>query len=64
MPYGYRDVLGTVGLIRLDQRRFTITVLEPASGATQLELSGLDRERSPEARVQPAGADSTGGQDR
>ena len=40
LPYGYRDVLGTIGLIDLADDGFVITVVALATGAVELELAG------------------------
>lgn len=40
LPYGYRDVLGTVGFLDLDAGRFEATVLDLATGRAQLVLAG------------------------
>ena len=40
MPYGYRDILGTVGFIDVDGPSFEITILDLATGAPQLRHEG------------------------
>jgi putative phosphoesterase len=40
MPYGYLDVLGTVGYIDVSPGRFEISVVDLATGAAQLTLVG------------------------
>jgi putative phosphoesterase len=40
MPYGYRDIVGTIGFLEVDDGRFDVTVLDLATGEAQLRLSG------------------------
>ncbi len=40
MPYGYRDIVGTVGWLRIDDGRFEVTVLDLATQQPQLRLTG------------------------
>lgn len=40
MPYGYLDVLGTIGYLDISPRRFEISVVDLASHTTQLLLVG------------------------
>jgi predicted phosphodiesterase len=50
MPFGYRDVLGTVGVLEVDGTSFVLRVIELATGEPQLELrSGVPHalERGP-----------------
>jgi putative phosphoesterase len=38
MPFGYRGVVGTVGVLEVSGTDFTVTVVDLATGTTQLEL--------------------------
>lgn len=40
LPYGYRGLIGTVGLLEVDGGRFEATVLDLATGQPQLRLAG------------------------
>jgi uncharacterized protein len=40
MPYGYRDIVGTVGILEVDDGQFEVSVIDLANGETQLRLSG------------------------
>ena len=40
MPYGYLDLVGTVGFIDVDGARFDVTIRDLRTGADQLRLSG------------------------
>jgi len=38
MPFGYRDVLGTVGVLEVDGTDFVVRLIDLATGRPQLEL--------------------------
>ena len=40
MPYGYLDVVGTIGYLDVDEERFDVTILDLRTGQPQLQLSG------------------------
>ena len=40
MPYGYLDLVGTIGLVDIDDGRFEVTILDLATGEPQLCLRG------------------------
>ena len=40
MPYGYLDLVGTIGLIDIDDGGFEVTILDLATGEPQLHLTG------------------------
>lgn len=40
LPYGYRGILGTVGRLRVDGARFTVDIVDLATGAVQLHMAG------------------------
>ena len=40
LPYGYRGLLGTIGLLDVDGDRFDFQVLDLATGSAQLQLKG------------------------
>ena len=40
LPYGYRGIVGTLGVIDIDNDRFEVTVLDLATNESQLEMSG------------------------
>jgi putative phosphoesterase len=40
LPYGYRDLVGTVGILEVDQSRFDFKVIDLADGSTQIQLTG------------------------
>jgi uncharacterized protein len=39
-PYGYHGVIGTVGVIDIDDGRFDVTIVDLATGEPQLRLAG------------------------
>jgi putative phosphoesterase len=39
-PYGYHGILGTIGLLDIEDGRFEVTILDLASGQPQLRLAG------------------------
>ena len=40
MPYGYRDIIGTIGLLEVDDGRFEVSVIDLVTGTPQLHLAG------------------------
>ena len=40
MPYGYLDLVGTVGLVDIADGGFEVTILDLATGTPQLQLTG------------------------
>ena len=40
MPYGYLDLVGTIGFIDIDHGHFDVTIVDLGTGQPQLELSG------------------------
>ena len=40
LPYGYRGLVGTVGILAVDRASFVFDVIDVADGSTQLHLAG------------------------
>lgn len=40
MPYGYLDLVGTIGYVDIDDGGFEVTILDLATGTPQLRLTG------------------------
>jgi uncharacterized protein len=40
MPYGYLDLVGTIGLVDIDEGSFEVTIVDLATGTRQLQLTG------------------------
>jgi len=40
MPYGYLDLVGTIGFVDIDDGGFEVTILDLATGTPQLQLTG------------------------
>ena len=40
LPYGYRDLIGTIGILEVTGARFDFRVVDLADGTTQLRLTG------------------------
>jgi len=55
MPYGYVGIVGTLALLDLEETSFEITVIDLATGSTQLRMAG------PAAHPQQRGPRPTGG---